>query len=320
TKHTFFKFHFYFDYEKRPKKQNGIDNISGKSANAQLRTGKKRNKSENKDQSNEQQMKNILNQVINRNNEESKNLSKNLTNSLNVLKDQMIDILDERQLKVKTHQLSNSMLENAHKIAQESLALNAIKMKSKMENTILKTSEMTSNKNDKSSIPLKLNVDHSEKQNILLEKTNFISNLQNQYRSRMKHFQIYLNENIKTIKNDIKLLKSKGKNILFKIDIDSLKHPCFIHKNNTNQIDLSDLLENESNLNNDSLLNQDLSSLTNNFQSLSYDRITKTHEPFLLNQYFKQLNNLKGQKRSLIRIKHQLTQFNSDTFINDLCL
>ncbi|CAF4494774.1 unnamed protein product, partial [Didymodactylos carnosus] len=123
-KKTLFTLDVKFVFKKKSKKRDGIDNINGKSADLQLRSGKVRNKREEKETFNEQQIKGQLNAVINNNNEETNNTSNNITSSMNLLKDQMIEILDERESKIKTHQLSNSFIENSYKIVQQSLVLN----------------------------------------------------------------------------------------------------------------------------------------------------------------------------------------------------
>ncbi|CAF1530104.1 unnamed protein product, partial [Rotaria sordida] len=151
-----------------------------------------------------------------------------------------------------------------------------------------------------------------------------IKKLQIQYNSKLKDLINQLDENIKETKNKIKKLKFKGKHILFKIDIESLNSSYIISKNKINQLNLSSLNDIQSNTttnsNHELLLNQDLSSLTNNYKSVLYNSKNKQYEPILLNQYFLELNNLKEHKKSLTEIKNKIYQINIDTFVNDSCL
>lgn len=239
---------------------------------------------------------------------------------MNLLKDQMNDILDERQTITKTHQLSNSLIENAHQIAHQSLAANAIKTKSKIENTILKTVDNTDDKNNKSSIPLKLIIDKHEKCNIQFQIDKFtLDKLKNNYKTKIEDLNNQLNEDIKITIKQIKSLKFQGRNILFKIDIESLKSSYFIGKNQTNQLKVFTTDGIESSVNNEILLNEDLSSLTNNYQSIIYDPINKTHQPFLLNQYFNKLSQLREQKKLLIKIRNFIKKLEINKIINDIC-
>ncbi|CAF0846575.1 unnamed protein product [Didymodactylos carnosus] len=304
-----------FTCDEPSKKPDGINHGAGKTANEQLESGKTRNKREKKNQLSEEKMKSELNEIIHRHNE----ISNSLSNSMNLFKDQMNDMLDERQSRVKTHALSDSMLEHAHQIAQQALAENAIKMKSKVESTNLKTCEMDSkNHYDKLLIQTRLKFDDSKQEIIQPQKLNIITDLQRQYKQKNQDFRVQLNKDLDKIRHEIKSLKSKGKHIFFRIDIDNLSATFLSMKSNENQIDLEQLFKNESESN--SLFNQNFSSLSDNFQRLSYDPITKRYEPFLLNEYFEELKQLKRKKRMIIRMKNQLSQLNIEEFIENSCL
>ena len=190
TRDTFFYFYVDFEYEERPKKRNGMDSVNGKSADAQLIAGRTRNKSSKKEKCNEHQIKQQLNQTMNNNNQESQVISNNITKSIDLLNAQMNDILEERATIVKTHELSNSMLENAYKIAQQSLALNAIKIKAKVESIILKTTDTYDNENDKLIIRSKLDFDKQKNNRFNLKKIiRWSRNSPNLVMIKSKHYE-----------------------------------------------------------------------------------------------------------------------------------
>ncbi|CAF0983365.1 unnamed protein product, partial [Didymodactylos carnosus] len=273
-KNIFWYAEFYFTCDRPSRKPDGINNGAGKSADIQLHSGRIRNKCENKNQSNEEQMKNESNEIINRHNEVSKNISK----AMNLFKDQMSDILDERQLKMKTQQLSDSMLNHAYQVVQQALALNIVKT----ESTILKTSEMNSDdKHDQVSVLNKIKFDQSEQEMIKFKKLNIIADLQYKYQRKIEDFHIQLTENINRKTNQIKSLKSTGRNLFFQTDIVNISSTLF---------------------------------------SLKQNPIPQQHKPFQLNEYFQQLNELKRQKQKFIKIKNQFNQFNIKEFIHNLCL
>ena len=59
-------------------------------------------------------------------------------NSLNILKDQLDDMIDERNSKIKANEQLNSLIQKAHQIAQEALSANQVKLSTQIEQTILK--------------------------------------------------------------------------------------------------------------------------------------------------------------------------------------
>ncbi|CAF4481076.1 unnamed protein product, partial [Didymodactylos carnosus] len=210
------------DHDK-PKKRDGISRAQGKTADMQIDLGKSRQKCENKEKSDEEQIKNQLNQAINNHAEKTNHISNNITNSINLLKDQRNEMLDERQTRVKTHQLSNSLLENAYRIAQQSLALHTTTMKSETENHILKTADTKIRRDKKnSSIRSQLTVDTDENECLQFQRHNsIIEKLTEDYELKKEHLMEKFKTKIKEIDHQIRPLRHKGKTILFKIDIDN---------------------------------------------------------------------------------------------------
>ncbi|CAF1449458.1 unnamed protein product [Didymodactylos carnosus] len=176
-------------YKDKPKKRDGINSTQEKTAGEQINSGKIRQKSENNKKSNEQQIKNEFNQIVNNNNNEKTNrIFNNLTNSINLLKDQRNELLNEREIKIKTHQLSDSLLKNAYTIAQQALVLQAPTTTSKTENNILKTSDIDNHQQKKSFIRSKLSVDTHEKENIQFNTHNsIVEQLIKDYKSKKKY-------------------------------------------------------------------------------------------------------------------------------------
>ncbi|CAF0958708.1 unnamed protein product [Adineta steineri] len=317
----YFTYTVEFEYVKRPKKPDGISKGQGKTADIQINAGKVRQKSENKEKSNEQQIKNQLNEVINKNDIRTNNISNNISNAINLLADQRNEMLNERATLVKTHQLSNSLLENANQIAQEALKLNATKIKSKIENNILKTSDTDNKQDNKSANQLKFSIDTNPQLSICFQTDNLLNQrLIISYKLKKDQLIRQFDEKIKEIDKKILSLKYKGKHVLFKIDIDASKS-FLIQKNQTNQVKLSSLDGNEiPNATDDLLFNEDFSLLTKTFETVCYYPISKEHEPFVLKQYFHDLEMLKQEKKRFIRTRNKLEQLNIDLFINEICL
>ncbi|UJR21058.1 hypothetical protein I4U23_024158 [Adineta vaga] len=317
----FFTYTVEFTYEERPKKKPGISGSQGKTADQQIKSGKIRQTSENKEKSNEQQIKNQSNQYIHNNNEGTNNISNSITNSINLLQDQKNELLNERDTHIKTHQLSNSLLENAYEIAQQSLALHAITIKSKIENNILKTSDTDANQDNKSTIRSKLSIDTYVRQSIQFETEDpVIQRLIKHYNSEKDRLINFLNLKIKEKDDEIILLKRKGKHILFKIDINSLKDSFIINRNETNQINLSHSDGSRLTAIDEDVINQDFSLLTKTYESVLYDPISKQHEPFILKQYLDDLKELKEKKKAFLRTRNKLNQLDFNTFITEICL
>ncbi|CAF1099219.1 unnamed protein product [Adineta steineri] len=320
TKNTFFRFDLNVIYKERPKKSDGIEKGQGKTADIQLNTGKVRQKSENKEKSNEQQIKNQLNEVVNNNDERTNNISNNVANSINLLKDKKNEMLDERETHVKTHQLSDSLLANAYTIAQQSLALNATITKSKTENNILKTSDTNNNQDNKLASQLKLSIDTDSQQSVQFQIHDAIVQKLEHYKSKKLVLKSELGKKIKQTDEAILSLKHKGKHVLFKIDIDSSKNSFLIDQNERNQINLSRLDGSLLTTTDDLFFNEDFSLLTKTYESVCYNRISKRHEPFVLKQYFHDLDKLKQERKAFIRARNKLDQLDIDVFINEICL
>ncbi|CAF0958763.1 unnamed protein product [Adineta steineri] len=316
----FFTYTVEFIYEERPKKKPGISGNQGKAADQQINSKKNRQTRENKEKSNEQQIRYQLNQLIHNNNERTNNISNNITNSINLLKDQRNEMLDERETHVKTHQLSNSVLVTAYTIAQQSLALNATIAKSKTENNILKTSDTNNNQDNKSANQLKLSIDTDSQQSVQFQIRDSIVQKLELYKSKKLVLKSELDKKIKQTDEEILSLKHKGKHVLFKIDIDSSKHSFLIDQNESNQVNLSRLDGSPLTTTDNLLFNEDFSLLTKTYESVFYNRISKQHEPFILKQYFDDLEKLKQERKAFIRARNKLDQLDIDVFINEICL
>ena len=134
---------------------------------------------------------------------------------------------------------------------------------------------------------------------------------------KIKALRMELNENIEKVKDQIKSLKSQGKSILFQIDIKNLNKSLTIGKDTANKLNVESL---DININNEILLNNNLSSFSNKCKSILYNPINKIYEPLSLDQYFNRLNKLKKQKQLLIKIRNKINKLNVEEFINELCL
>ncbi|CAF1267457.1 unnamed protein product [Didymodactylos carnosus] len=254
----------------------------------QIDSGKTRQKCENKEKSNEEQIKNQLNQATN-------HISNNIRNSINLLKDQRNKMLDERQTRVKTHQLSNSLLENAYRIVQQSLALHTAIMKSETENHILKTADTEISRDKKnSSVRSQLTADTDEKECLQFQRHNsIIEKLTEDYELKKEHLMEKFKTKIKEIDHQIRSLRHKGKGILFKIDIDNATRSFVINQNETNQINLLRLENNQSAKTDERLFDVDFSLLRKNHERFYFNSTNQQYEPFVLKSYFDQSEQLK---------------------------
>lgn len=136
---------------------------------------------------------------------------------------------DERESRIKVNQMSDSLITNAHKIAQESLASNRIKVAAQSEQTIIKTAEENV---DKSSVDkIRLMPDQDPRDPLEFRSDDkLVDELTKATNQAIDSSIRQLNEKISSTWNGIKMLKRKGRQVVFKLDVGNIEDSYVLQK------------------------------------------------------------------------------------------
>ena len=144
---------------------------------------------------------------------------------------------EERDSKIKVHQLSNTFIANAHKLAQESLSSNRLKVAAQSKHTIIKTAAEVNL--DKSAVTqIRLDQDEHPRHQVHFNNQDelLVDQLTHTANGIIEASLTQLDKSIVDLFQKIKHLKYSGRHVCLKLNVENLEDSCVFRKKEDNSL------------------------------------------------------------------------------------